>query len=221
MAPQRCITQTDWFMGVPIPESEKPTDSDEGFFVAQPQTPPDQISEKTIKNWECSRYRLKFARLLDFDGVLRTASLLSRYLGFSTRQQFYYFVDFIVSYRRGHLKSLTVRNWANLDELVPVLTVIACMYKLIMSNLLRFMESTVGLENECVWDIHHEDWQRAYAVIAFVKTRRANFNRCPRAGSPKYTACRKFTPECFAYASPDVIDPVAARQGNVTDNSEE
>ncbi|KAL6793447.1 hypothetical protein GGI42DRAFT_334380 [Trichoderma sp. SZMC 28013] len=102
----------------------------------------------------------------------------------------------------GNLKTMIVQNWANIDELDPALTVIACMYKLIMANLLRFMEPTEGFENECIWDIHHEDWQRAHAIIIFTKRRRANFKSCPRAGSPKYKRFQPYEPEFCAYAPP-------------------
>ncbi|PKK50361.1 hypothetical protein CI102_3242 [Trichoderma harzianum] len=109
-------------------------------------------------------------------------------------------------------------NHANLFQLDSVLTAIACMYKLIKANPSRFREPTEGLENECVWGIHHEDWQRAHAVITFVKYRRAFFRHCPEGGPGKYWNTRLRKARCYAYATPDVIASVAARQGNVVGN---
>ncbi|KAL6798765.1 hypothetical protein J3E68DRAFT_301572 [Trichoderma sp. SZMC 28012] len=109
-------------------------------------------------------------------------------------------------------------NHANLFQLEPVLTAIACMYKLIKANPSRFREPTEGLENECVWGIHHEDWQRAHAIIIFVKYRRAFFRHCPDVGPAKYWNTRSKKARCYAYATPDVIASVAARQANVVGN---
>ncbi|KAL7956425.1 hypothetical protein V8C34DRAFT_213281 [Trichoderma compactum] len=96
MDPPKCMTETDWLMGLPIPDSETPSDAVEGFFVAQPQLPLDQISERSIEEWEASKSRLEFARLLNYDGILGTRGLLSQYLGFSDTRHFSYFADFIV-----------------------------------------------------------------------------------------------------------------------------
>lgn len=95
MAPLKCMAEIDWLMGLPIPDSEKPPNAVQGFFEPQPQTPPDQISEARIKDWESSKSRLEFARLVNYEGVLETHRLLSQYLGFSDARPFYYFADFI------------------------------------------------------------------------------------------------------------------------------
>ncbi|KAL6819381.1 hypothetical protein J3E69DRAFT_342399 [Trichoderma sp. SZMC 28015] len=92
------------------------------------------------------------------------------------------------------------------------------MYKLIKANPSRFREPTEGLENRCVWGIHHEDWQRAQAVIWFVKLRRARHGRCPQAGPDKYLAYYSNEVTLYAYATLDVMAMVAAREENVTGN---
>lgn len=114
-----------------------------------------------------------------------------------------------------------VQNHASLSELNPVLTVIACMYKLIKANPLRFWELPFDVENELVWGIHHENWQRAHAVIHFIKYRRTDFAHCPDAGPRKYENSKLYEPRCYAYATPDLIASVAARQGSIVSDGED
>ncbi|PNP55127.1 hypothetical protein THARTR1_04816 [Trichoderma harzianum] len=121
--------------------------------------------------------------------------------------------EVLVSYT-DHGYDFCVQDDVNLDQPQLVLVTIACMYKLIKANPSRFTEPTVGVEkDECVWGIHHEDWQRAYAVIFYVKYRREYFARCPNAGQAEYMRAGRAKVDCFAYATPDVIAAVAARQG--------
>lgn len=114
-----------------------------------------------------------------------------------------------------------VQNHASLFELDPVLTVIACMYKLIKANPIRFWELPFDLEDELVWGIHHENWQRAHAVMQFVKCRRTDFANCPDAGPRKYVNSKFVKATCYAYATPDLIASVTGRQGNIVGNGED
>ncbi|KKO99202.1 hypothetical protein THAR02_08680 [Trichoderma harzianum] len=244
--PASCMGENEWLMGLPIPDSERPTDVGSPNFLPQPQTLPNLITQKMIDKWQSSRNRPPFARLLEFDRLPIYPGFLSAYLGFFKTQHLYYFADFIATMRPDHwlkasldngrtdevlvwesilgLPNFRVQNHANhanhanLFKLDPVLTAIACMYKLIKANPSRFRELTEGLENECVWGIHHEDWQRAYAIIIFVKYRRAFFRHCPEGGPSKYWGSRSKKAKCYAYATPDVIASVAARQANVAGN---
>jgi hypothetical protein len=92
-----------------------------------------------------------------------------------------------------------------MDEVEPTFTVMACIYKLIKANPARFKEPTTGLDHECAWGIHHEDWQRALEVIYFTKKRRADFGNCPVKGKYKYDHFRRCDEYIHAYATPYVI----------------
>ncbi|KAH0522187.1 hypothetical protein TsFJ059_006077 [Trichoderma semiorbis] len=93
--PLKCMSANNWFLGLPIPDSEKPPDAVEGWYEPQPLTPPNLITPEMINEWLFSSNRPRFARLLDFGRLDRSCGLLSSYLGFSTLQHFYYFIDFI------------------------------------------------------------------------------------------------------------------------------
>lgn len=125
--------------------------------------------------------------------------------------------EVLVSFKRWDAEP-RVQNHAHLFEVDFVLSVIACIYKVIKANPSRFREPTEGLENQCVWGIHHEDWQRAHAVIWFVKRRRSRAGRCPQVGPDKYKGYCAINVGPYAYATLDVMASVAARQWNMAGN---
>ncbi|KAL7935481.1 hypothetical protein V8C35DRAFT_333965 [Trichoderma chlorosporum] len=49
----------------------------------------------------------------------------------------------------------------------PVLSLLSASYKLIKSNPGRFCHKTPSQSDQYVWNIHHEDWMRAHAVVMY------------------------------------------------------
>lgn len=104
---------------------------------------------------------------------------------------------------------------AVMADIDPILSVIACMYKLIKANPGRFCEAVKNkdgnLLDECTWGIHHEDWLRAQTVVYFVKNRRAKAKECPEPGQVVYTSERGRIEhsEIYGYATLDVLASVA------------
>ncbi|KAH6605463.1 hypothetical protein Trco_007170 [Trichoderma cornu-damae] len=211
-----------------------------------------------VEKWTTGyQSRPQHARLLRFESLQNNKKLLAGYLGFSSVPQFLHFVDFIVTVLRGDLPvplcflhnnrplrtgvtSCVLISTSRVNAIIqdqdtvlmkdvdPILSVIACMYKLIKANTRRFRQRTVSNTNEdlgeSTWDIHHEDWMRAYAVVCFFKNRRYNKKEVPKSGRMRYIGVRGRVEhsEIYGYATLDIVASVAdtGEEHNLTVASE-
>ncbi|RFU76606.1 hypothetical protein TARUN_5632 [Trichoderma arundinaceum] len=181
--------------------------------------------------------RPQFARLLHFERLPNSAKLLAAYLGFGTVQELIFFADFEVPktikrlvrffYRHSQqqnsrtdatgnigllqtpmAKLVTDESTIAMEDIDPTLSFLAASYKLIKANPNRFCQRLPSNPNEYTWNIHHEDWMRADAVIALTKKRQfyiANLinykqKRALRFGE-SYLEKRKA--EFYGYATPE------------------
>ncbi|KAL7907902.1 P-loop containing nucleoside triphosphate hydrolase protein [Trichoderma velutinum] len=74
----------------------------------------------------------------------------------------------------------------------------------------RFCQKSSENTEEYIWGFHHEDWQRAYALIVFVKSRRIKTTEVPERGPMQYIGVRGKTDksEIYSFASLDVLSTV-------------
>lgn len=99
---------------------------------------------------------------------------------------------------------------ADIKEMDAILTLLGAIYKLMVLNHERFCQKSSENTKEYTWGFHHEDWQRAYAIIAFVKGRRTKTIEVPERGPMQYIGVRGKieNAEIYGFATLEILSTV-------------
>jgi hypothetical protein len=108
-----------------------------------------------------------------------------------------------------------------LQDIDPALSLLAASYKLIKANPNRFCQQQPSNLDEYTWDIHHEDWMRAHAVITYTRARQsflADFFQINAGQFPARirTSVEQERPEFYGYVTDELLEKASSGHNKTT-----
>ncbi|KAM0258612.1 hypothetical protein ACHAQJ_003783 [Trichoderma viride] len=119
----------------------------------------------------------------------------------------------LISVKPSHTKLITDESTITLGDIDPVLSLLAASYKLIKANPNRFCQQQPPNPDEYTWNIHHEDWMRAHAVITLTRARQSyladmfdiNVGQFPSSVVPVAFSFEEKRSELHGYATDELL----------------